>query len=264
MGRYRIYQIDAFTSELFGGNPAAVVPLEEWLDVATMQAIAAENNLSETAFFVPDGGRFHLRWFTPEAEVKLCGHATLASAHVVFEVLDPSRSEVRFDSLSGELIVTRAGERLVMDFPRWSLESVTECPAALTEGLGCEPLEILATGARDNFFAVYGSESEIRAITPDFDRLSTLHPAGVVVTAPGDSSDCASRYFAPSWGIPEDPATGSIHCGLTPYWAERLGKPEVFARQVSKRGAELYCELRDSRVLVGGYTRAFLEGWIDI
>ncbi len=264
MVRVRLYQIDAFTSELFGGNPAAVVPLEEWLDDATMQSVAAENNLSETAFFVPDGDGFYLRWFTPELEVKLCGHATLASAFVVFHELDPERTEVRFDSLSGELIVRRTEDRLIMDFPSWSLEPVASIPDALLEGLGREPREVLKTATNDNYFAVYESESQVRDIEPDFARLATLHPAGVVITAPGVESDCASRYFAPSWGIPEDPATGSIHCGLTPYWAERLGKSEIFARQVSNRGAELHCELRGDRVLIGGQAIQYLQGWIEL
>jgi len=264
MARLRLYQIDAFTSERFAGNPAAVVPLEAWLDDATMQAVAAENNVSETAFFVAAGDGFELRWFTPELEVNLCGHATLASAFVLFRELDPARTEVRFESRSGQLSVRQTGDRLVMDFPKWKLRPVADVPAALVQGLGCEPREVLMTETADNYVAVYERESEVRAITPRFERLSALHPAGVAITAPGDGSDCASRYFAPSWGVPEDPATGSIHCGLAPYWGERLGKREVFARQVSQRGAELYCEILENRVLVGGQAVKYLEGWIEV
>ncbi len=264
MARLRLYQIDAFTSELFSGNPAAVVPLEEWLDDALMQAIAAENNLSETAFFVPSGNTFGLRWFTPVSEVKLCGHATLATAFVLFNELEPGRVEVQFESLSGELRVTQSGDRLVLDFPRWELHSVPDVPAPLIEGLGREPRELLTTDAGDNYFAVFDVESVISGLAPDLGTLATLHPAGVVVTAPGAESDCVSRYFAPSWGIPEDPATGSIHCGLAPYWGERLGKQEIFARQASRRGAEFYCEVREDRVLIGGHATKYLEGWIEI
>lgn len=264
MARLRLYQIDAFTSERFSGNPAAVVPLEAWLDDATMQAIAAENNLSETAFFVPEGDGFGLRWFTPELEVKLCGHATLATAFVLFEFLEPGRTEVEFQSVSGELRVSRTGDRLVMDFPKWPLRTVQDVPAAVVQGLGHEPQDVLITESRDNYFAVFDRESVVRAIEPDFARLATLHPACVVATAPGDRSDCASRYFAPSWGIPEDPATGSIHCALAPYWGERLGQREIFARQVSRRGAELHCETRDDRVLIGGRAVRYLEGWIEV
>ncbi len=264
MARLRLYQIDAFTSELFSGNPAAVVPLEEWLDDPTMRAIAAENNLSETAFFVPLGDSFGLRWFTPESEVKLCGHATLATAFVLFNELDPGRAEVQFESLSGELRVRQSGDLLVLDFPRWELHSVPDIPEPLLEGLGHEPRELLRTDSRDNYFAVFDRESIVRGLAPDFGMLATLHPAGVVITAPGDQSDCVSRYFAPSWGVPEDPATGSIHCGLAPYWGERLGKQEILARQASKRGAELYCEVREDRVLIGGHATKYLEGWIEI
>lgn len=264
MPRLRLYQIDAFASRRFAGNPAAVVPLEEWLDDATLQAIAAENNLPETAFFVPVADGFGLRWFTPRWEVKLCGHATLATAFVLFRELDPGRTEVRFETLSGELSVRQSGDRLVMDFPKWVLHVIEDLPAALIEGLGREPQEVLMTRTQDNYFAVYDRESEVKAIEPDFSRLSDLHPAGVAVTAPGDRSDCASRYFAPGWGIPEDPATGSIHCGLAPYWGERLGKVELFARQVSERGAEIHCEVREDRVHIGGQAVKYLDGWIEI
>lgn len=264
MTRLPIYQIDAFASECFRGNPAAVVPLQAWPGEGVLQAIAAENNLPETAFFVPQGDGFHLRWFTPVSEVQLCGHATLASAFVLFNELEPGRAEVRFHSLSGELAVARSGDLLVLDFPRWRLQAVEDIPPALMKGLGIEPREVLSVDSRDNYIAVYGSESEVLALTPDLNELARLHPAGVAVTAPGERSDCVSRYFAPSWGVPEDAATGSIHCGLAPYWGERLDKTRILARQVSRRGAEMHCEILEERVLIGGRAAKYLEGWIEV
>lgn len=265
MSSLRVFHIDAFTNRLFGGNPAAIVPLEQWLDEGTMQAMAQENNLSETAFFVPvDEGGFHLRWFTPWVEVKLCGHATLASAFVVFNELEPGRREVRFDTLSGALRVARDGDRLSMDFPAWTLEHLDEAPAALHEGLGVEPEALFSVSTKDNLFAVLRDEAQVRAVEPNGQRLTELHPAGVVITAPGDRSDCASRYFAPSYGIPEDPGTGSIHCGLAPYWSGRLGKTSIFARQVSSREAELFCEVRGERVAIAGQAVKYSEGRVFV
>jgi PhzF family phenazine biosynthesis protein len=262
MSRLRLYQVDAFTSRLFGGNPAAVVPLQEWLDDATMQAIAEENNLAETAFFAPSTKGFKLRWFTPEVEVKLCGHATLASAFVLFTELEPGRREVQFETLSGPLGVQAAGDRLVMDFPRWTLELLAEVPLTLFDGLGAKPAQVFTTESGANFFAVFGREKDVRAITPDFGLLRTLE-AGVIVTAPGEESDCVCRYFAPSYGVDEDSGTGSIHCALTPYWSERLRKNTVHSRQVSARGAELFCELKGNRVEIAGRAVKYLEGWIE-
>ncbi len=264
MPRLRIFQVDAFTDKRFGGNPAAVVPLEAWLDDSVLQAVAAENNLSETAFFVADGDSYQLRWFTPTVEVKLCGHATLAAAFVIFEKLEPSGHEVRFETLSGTLTVSRADTRLVMNFPVWELTAVDPGPPELLDGLGVKPTAVFVVPAEDNYFAVLEDEAQIRAVRPDYELLSRLHPAGVVVTAPGDTSDCVSRYFAPSFGIPEDPATGSIHCALVPYWANRLGKREIFARQASARGAELHCEHRGDRVLIAGHAVEYLEGHITV
>ena len=260
----RLFQIDAFTNRLFGGNPAGVVPLEHWLDEAVMQSIAQENNLAETAFFVPEEDHFHLRWFTPETEVKLCGHATLASAFVLFNELEPGRTDVRFDTLSGPLSVYQEGDRLSMDFPAWTLEPVDEIPQALLEGIGVQPEALFVVSTKDNLFAVLKDETEVLGVRPNPERLRSLHPAGVVITARGDHSDCASRYFAPSYGIPEDPATGSIHCGLTPYWAERLGKTEIFARQVSSRGGELYCEHRGERVMIAGQAVKYAEATLRL
>jgi len=263
-----LFQVDAFTGDVFSGNPAAVCPLDEWLDDTTLQSIAAENNLAETAFFVPVKGRetdradYHLRWFTPKLEVKLCGHATLASAFVVFTELDRESRSVRFDSQSGVLTVERDGDRLSMDFPAWKPKPVAIVPEALLKGLGRTPSEVLVVEPDRNYYAVFESESDVRAIRPDFERLSELHPHGVVVTAPGDSSDCASRYFVPSWGVPEDPVTGSIHCGLVPYWAARLDSPRIHARQVSERGGDLFCEDRGDRVSISGRAVRYLEGSI--
>jgi PhzF family phenazine biosynthesis protein len=260
-----VYHIDAFTSRIFSGNPAAVCPLEEWIDDRTMAAIAAENNLSETAFFVPGRGSYALRWFAPAGEVKLCGHATLATAFVLFTELGACEERLSFETRhSGTLHVTRDGERLVMDFPAHELKPVQRAPAALIEGLGATPAELHVVTTDDNFFAVFGTEDDVRALTPDFSRLETLHPAGVVATAPGRDSDCASRYFAPSYGIPEDPVTGSIHCGLAPYWAARLGRPRIRARQVSARGGELYCEDRGDRVTIAGHAVKYMQGTLSL
>jgi PhzF family phenazine biosynthesis protein len=264
MTRLRLFQVDAFTGSVFGGNPAAVVPLPAWLDDALMQSIAAENNLAETAFFVTGEARRGLRWFTPEVEIKLCGHATLASAFTIFTELEPRRDEVRFDTLSGELIVTRQRDRLVMDFPCWRLERVDAVPEALTEGLQAAPVEVWMSATRDNFFVVLDSQAAVEALRPDMQRLSSLHPAGVAVTAPGRSADFVCRYFAPSYGIPEDPGTGSIQCGLMPYWAERLGRASLRSLQVSRRGAEFASELRGGRTFISGQAVKYLEGWIEV
>ncbi len=264
MPRLRLYQVDAFTSRLFGGNPAAVVPLDRWLDDATMQALSLENNLSETAFFVPEGDGFRLRWFTPTVEVDLCGHATLASAFVLFTELAPDRREVAFATRSGLLTVRMAGERLVMDFPRWRVEPLASVPAELMRALNAAPREVsTVNGSHENLFAVFDTEAQVRALKPDFTALRALQ-AGVIATAPGDQSDCAVRYFASAFGIDEDPATGSIHCALTPYWAKRLGKSAIYSRQVSQRGAELFCELKGERVDIAGSVVKYLEGWIEI
>lgn len=262
MGKLRIWQIDAFTGRLFGGNPAAVVPLDDWLDDATLQAIASENNLAETAFFVPIESGYRLRWFTPEAEVRLCGHATLAAAFVLFTELKPSLETVFFETLSGRLEVSRADDSLRMDFPLWSLEHVERAPEALNAGLGVEPEELLMVETGDNLFAVLDSESTVRKLDPDFGLLETLHPAGVIVTAKGVESDCVCRYFAPSYGIAEDSGTGSIHCALVPYWSARLGKRKIHSRQLSARGAELHCELAGERTIIRGKAVKYLDGWI--
>ena len=257
-----MFQIDAFTSEVFSGNPAAVCPLTDWLEDAQMQAIAAENNLSETAFFIPDNGNYKLRWFTPSCEVNLCGHATLASAFVILTFLEPSRNSLKFETLSGSLWVSRNGELLKMDFPRLEPTVCQNFPSLLIDGLGKTPPEVLST--KDNYLAVLASENEVRAVQPDFSLLKQLHPYGVVVTAPGNEVDFVSRYFAPSYGIPEDPVTGSIHCTLVPYWADRLGKTQLHARQVSSRGGELFCEALQNRVTISGHAVRYFDGYIYI
>jgi PhzF family phenazine biosynthesis protein len=265
MAKLRIFQIDAFTGRLFGGNPAAVVPLDDWLDDATLQAIANENNLSETAFLVPRNGDYALRWFTPIVEVKLCGHATLAAAFVVFTELEPSREAVAFQTLSGVLRVERDRARLRMSFPRWDLVPADPVPDALRQGLALTEADVhVVADSKDNYFVVLPSEERLRAVQPDFRLLRSLHPAGVIVTAPGTASDCVCRYFAPSYGIDEDPATGSIHCALAPYWAARLGKADIHSRQLSSRGAELFCESRADATLICGEAVKYLEGQISV
>jgi PhzF family phenazine biosynthesis protein len=244
----RQYQIDAFASHPFQGNPAAVCPLERWLPDDLMQAITEENNLSETAFFVPSDRGYALRWFTPVKEVDLCGHATLASAHVLFNILGHAGPAITFETRSGDLIVERNGSQLVMDFPV-CLPKRCVTPEALAEGLGQAPLEVLAG---DDYLAVFESEAVVRALTPNQSLLSKLDLRAVCVAAPGESVDFVSRFFAPKVGIPEDPVTGSAHCMLTPYWAGRLGRSVLSARQVSKRGGDIGCELRGDRVLLSG------------
>jgi predicted PhzF superfamily epimerase YddE/YHI9 len=253
-----IYQVDAFSSAVFGGNPAAVCPLEEWLPDETLQAIAAENNLSETAYFVRTGERYALRWFTPGCEVDLCGHATLASAYVLFHELDARGDTLRFDTKSGELAVRRDGERLAMNFPSRPPGRV-EVDPGLREAMGGEPVEILA--ARD-YLLVYRSEAEVRRLTPHMDALARINRFAFIATARGEDCDFVSRFFAPAKGIPEDPVTGSAHCTLIPYWAAKLGKTTLEARQVSRRGGELFCRLAEDRVEIGGSARLFLRGRI--
>ncbi|HEY3215557.1 MAG TPA: PhzF family phenazine biosynthesis protein [Candidatus Eisenbacteria bacterium] len=255
-----LFQIDAFASRVFQGNPAAVCPLEDWLPEATMQAIAAENNLAETAFVVGRDGRYQIRWFTPVQEVDLCGHATLASAHVVFETLEPGRREVAFDSRGGALRVSQEVDLLVLDFPAYAPAAIP-VPAGIAEAMGRAPRQALST--RD-LLLVYDTEEEIRALQPDMRGLLEVDGLGVIASAPGRASDFVSRFFAPKAGILEDPATGSSHCTLVPYWAERLGKPKLHALQLSRRGGELFCERRGERVHLGGRAVRYLEGTIEI
>ncbi len=256
--KFPIYQLDAFAAARFTGNPAAVCPLPEWLPDDVLQSVAAENNLSETAFFVQEPGAYRLRWFTPEAEVDLCGHATLAAAAVVTRILDPGSNEVNFRSRGGDLRVTSDGDLLVMDFPARPGVPV-DAPAGLLMGLGVVPREVLVA---DYYLAVFDSIAEIKAITPDFERLARLDRIGVIVSAVGSDVDFVSRFFAPAVGVPEDPVTGSAHCTLTPYWSERLGRKKLRARQLSRRGGELICEDRGERVSIAGRAVLYLEGEI--
>ena len=253
--RLRQYQVDAFADRAFEGNPAAVCQLDGWLDDALLQAIAEENNLSETAFFVAADGRFALRWFTPVAEVDLCGHATLATAHVIFEHLAHAQPVITFVTRSGELHVRRQGRLLEMDFP-----AIAATPCALPEGmlaaLGRQPLEVLAA---DDYLVLFASEADVLAITPNQAWLCQLDLRGVIVSAPGSEVDFVSRFFAPKYGIPEDPVTGSAHCVLTPFWADRLGKTTLTARQVSRRGGNIGCTLKGERVALSGSAVTVME-----
>lgn len=254
------YQVDAFTTRVFAGNPAAVCPLDAWLDDDILQAIANENNLSETAFFVPSERGFHLRWFTPVAEVDLCGHATLASAHVLFAILGYAKKQIVFETRSGELVVESDDGLLAMNFPA-RLPMPCPVPDGLIEGLGHPPMEVLAA---DDYIAVFQSEEIVRSLSPNFSKLQELALRGVVVTAPGRAVDFVSRFFAPKLGVPEDPVTGSAHCELTPYWANRLGKDAMEAKQVSNRGGNLRCQLQEDRVILAGQAVTFMVAEIDL
>lgn len=257
-----LYQVDAFTSSLFGGNPAAVVPLQTWLPDRTMQRIARENNLAETAFFVPLDApdTFHIRWFTPVTEVQLCGHATLATAFVVFNCLKNNVSDrLSFQSRSGWLHVTRSGEMLTLDFPTDALKAA-ELPEPVRAGLNILPETVLL--GREDYLCIYNSEADVLALQPDFRALKTVSARGFICTAPGTQSDFVSRCFFPAFGIDEDPVTGSAHTTLTPYWAERLGKTSLNAIQASERRGFLQCTLHGDRVLISGQGVLYLEGKI--
>lgn len=258
--KLRIYQIDAFADKLFQGNPAGVCPLEEWIPDELMQKIAMENNLSETAFFVRDGGRYRLRWFTPAVEVDLCGHATLASAHVLFNHEGVEDEAVEFDTRSGILTVRREGDLLIMNFPADRPEPV-EIPVAAEAAFG-SPRE--AYKGKSDYLLVYSSRKEIEEMKPDLSYLADVPIRGFIVTAPGGDVDFVSRFFAPAVGVNEDPVTGSAHTLLTPFWAERLGKSRLTALQLSKRTGRLECALSGDRVEIAGRARTYLEGWIEI
>lgn len=261
--RLPLYQVDAFSDRVFAGNPAAVVPLEHWLPDAAMQSIAAENNLSETAFLVPEAqGTWGLRWFTPAVEVDLCGHATLASAFVIANILDPGSDRMHFRTLkAGTLTVTRAGDLFTLDFPSRPPGPV-DVPGTLLDALG-GPAPEAVMAARD-FLVIYNTADQVAALAPDMAALAR-HDRMTIVTAPGAGAvDFVSRFFAPGKGVPEDPVTGSAHCTLIPYWARRLGKSDLTARQISARGGDLACGLRGDRVLIGGRAALYLEGTIYV
>jgi len=256
------FWVDAFTDKVFSGNPAGVVPLKAWLADDVMQRIAFENGLSETAFFVPAGpGQYHLRWFTPAIEVELCGHATLASAHVLWAELGEKTERVTFASRSGPLHVARRGGRLELDFPAQPAVPAA-APDALLQGLGGAPEFTGRAGAR--WLCVFGQADAVRTLKPDHARLGRVTPGRIIVTAPGDDCDFVSRFFAPDAGVPEDPVTGSAHCTLTPYWAGRLGRSLLHGRQVSARGGELWCELRGDRVGIAGRAVTYLRGTLAL
>ncbi len=255
-----IYQVDAFSGRPFAGNPAAVCPLTSWLADEQMQSIAAENNLSETAFFVAEGEGYRLRWFTPVTEVDLCGHATLASAFVIFRHLSPQLDRASFQTLSGQLIVSRSGDRLTLDFPARPAIAV-DPPPQLIPAMGLAPQEVLAAA---DCMLVYETEEQVRTLKPDMARLAAIDFFAFIATAPGRDCDFVSRFFAPAQGVAEDPVTGRAHCTLTPYWSRRLGKKQLFARQVSPRGGELWCEDKGDRVLISGQAVEVLSGTISL
>jgi len=254
-----IYQVDAFTDQTFKGNPAAVCPLDGWPEDSILQNIAAENNLSETAFFVKNDVDYQLRWFTPVLEIDLCGHATLASAHVLFNHLHYDQPEVKFITKSGELTVTKEGEYLLLNIPSWESESI-ETPKELVLGLGAEPQQVYKP--RD-VLAVFETEEEVKNLEPDFHILSTVETLGIIATAPGNDVDFVSRFFVPQAGINEDPVTGSAHSSLVPYWSKVLEKTSMKAKQISKRGGDLFCELKEDRVILRGKAVTYLVGDIS-
>ncbi len=259
-----IYQVDAFAGRVFAGNPAAVMRLEHWPDDALLQAIAMENNLAETAFLVPQGNGYALRWFTPRVEVDLCGHATLAAAHVLFEYLDHPGEEILFNTRSGELRVRRAPAGLTLDFPAHCLES-TAVEVAICDALGAMASEAVIPANNPHAVVyVYEFESDIARLMPDIPALLAASPLPVIATAPGEDCDFVSRFFAPQVGIDEDPVTGSAHCSLVPYWAGRLRRDRLRARQISARGGELDCELRDGRVFMTGSAVTFMRGVVEL
>jgi PhzF family phenazine biosynthesis protein len=258
--RIPYYQVDAFSGQIFGGNPAGVCVLERWLPDSLMQSVAAENNLAETAFFIRQDDGFDLRWFTPVQEVDLCGHATIATAFVLFSELGYQGNSVKFQSRSGPLVAAKRGATIELDFPSRP-PGPSPMPKELVQALGKMPREVLR--ARD-YFAVFDSQAEVAALKPDMELLSQLDCLGIIVTAQGKDADFVSRFFAPRAGIPEDPATGSSHCSLIPYWAERLKKTELFARQISPRGGEMYCRHLGERVGIGGRAVIYSRGQLEI
>lgn len=255
-----LYQIDAFASKLFEGNPAAVCPLDEWLSDEIMQSIAEENNLPETAFFVPKGNGYHIRWFTPASEVDLCGHATLATAYVLFNILGYKKDKIVFDSKSGILAVTKTDEWLVMDFPAQPPVSC-DIPKEIIKAFDIAPVECLKS---EDFVVVFEREADIESANPDLEELKKLDLRGVLITAKSTRYDFVARFFAPKYGIPEDPVTGSAYTQLAPYWASKIGSKKFNVKQMSSRGGELTCEIVDDRVFISGKAIKYLEGKIKI
>lgn len=268
-----IYQVDAFTDRAFAGNPAGVMPLQSWLPDAKMQVIAAEMNLAETAFFAPDESgdesHYRIRWFSPTREIPLCGHATLASAHILTKFLKPDVKRIRFDSQSGPLYVAPQGDKLELDFPVHAFEPRPAALAKVAAVFDLKPTELYASDGYGAYMALFDDQAQVERLQPDMTRLNALD-LSVVVTAPGPSGvnkngiDFVSRYFAPQWGIPEDPVTGSTHCFLAPFWAGVLGKTKLHARQVSARGGDLWLSLEGDRVKIAGHSVCVLKGTISI
>ena len=258
-----LYQIDAFASKAFKGNPAAVIPLESWLDDALMQQIAEENNLAETVFFVPKDDGYHIRWFTPEFEINLCGHATLATAFVLYNYLNYQKPSIVFYSKSGPLYVERNGDVFELNFPSWTPEKVEAFPDKLIKGL--QLTDYVSVYKNRDYIVELANAEDVLAIQPDFSLLNEIdNVVGVIVTAPGKDCDFVSRFFAPKAGIPEDPVTGSAHSQLIPLWSYKLNKPKMFAKQLSKRGGEIHCELVGDRVIIGGRCVFYMKGEILI
>jgi len=259
--KLHIFQADAFAASLFKGNPAAVVPMSTWLPDETMQQIAAENNLSETAFFIPENDHYHIRWFTPKSEVALCGHATLATAHILFNELNHPGESISFNSKSGMLIVRKINDKLQLDFPADIVQPVESNPL-FTQALGIEALATFK--GRTDYLLLFESEEIIRQMKPDFQLLYQTSARGIMVTAKGNEVDFVSRFFAPGVGIDEDPVTGSAHTSLVPFWSARLNKTQLTALQLSARGGQLWCTLSGNRVLIAGHAVTYLKGEIEI
>ncbi|WP_298301303.1 PhzF family phenazine biosynthesis protein [Hydrotalea sp.] len=257
MKAYPIYQVDAFTDKLFGGNPAAVCPLEAWLPTYIMQQLAMENNLSETAFFVQKEDVFEIRWFTPETEIDLAGHPTLATAFVIFNVLKMASDTIYFESKSGTLIVEKKDDLLVMNFPSRMPVKAEQIPAGLLNGFNVAPMEVWKS--RD-YLLIYPNEADILALIPNFSQLNTVETLGIIVSAPGKQCDFVSRFFVPNSVIGEDPVTGSAHATLIPYWHHKLNKNKMTAQQLSKRGGKLWCEMNHDRVSIAGKAVIYMKG----
>jgi len=255
-----LYQVDAFTNKLFGGNPAAVVPLDKWIDDNMMQDLAMENNLAETVFFVPENDEFSIRWFTPVLEINLCGHATLASAFVLYNFLGYKKPEIVFNSKSGRLVVKRKGNIFLMDFPSWKPERINDYPASLESALGVN--EIVAVHKYRDLLVELNTEDDVKKARPDFTALKKMGEK-IIITAPGREVDFVSRFFAPIAGIDEDPVTGSAHSQLIPFWSEKLGKKIMKAKQLSQRGGDIYCEQNGERVVIGGECVYYMKGEIQ-